>query len=215
MSDTEKKALCTFKGCVLNAHYLVLHPDPEVRYVGYACYQHAREHDYRPFRLVPMHPIGLAEKPSEEKSPPADSSLVIGSANGEHLRVVALKRTHPESAEFWESNWIDCAIDVSAGGFQGALNANLRAEELFAFRDALRQLGDHLAREALFETIEHWLTIRVVGDGRGQFQASCELRDAPEGNRLSFLLAFSREGLTPVMRALDAIVTAFPVLGRS
>jgi hypothetical protein len=215
MPELDTKETCTFGGCVLNAHFMVLHPDPEVRHVGYACYKHAREHDYRPFRLVPLHPIGPAErKLVSAPASPVERSLVIGSAGGEHLRIVVLKRAQSESDDFWEGNWLDCAIDVSAGGFQGAVNAPLRADELFAFRLALVQLQERLAREALFETSEEWLSIRVVTTAQTRYQARCELRDAPNGNRLSFSLVFSREGLNAVVQALDAIQGSFPVVGR-
>ena len=215
MSAPETKANCTFTGCVLNAHYMVLHPDPEVRYVGYACYKHAREHDYRPFRLVPLHPIGPAEPSAAEEPRSAKQSLVIGSSGGEHLRVVVLKRTRPEADGFWERNWLDCAIDVSAGGFQGSVNANLRAEDLLGFRDALDMLRDGRVREAIFETTQQWLTMQVTVAGEGKFQAECELRDDPKGNRLYFVMAFSTDGMASVLEALDGIVEAFPVIGRS
>lgn len=216
MSEAPGKANCTFEGCVLNAHYMVLHPDPEVRHVGYACYKHAREHDYRPFRLVPLHPIGPPEAVAKKKEAPGSSerSLVMGSAGGEHLRIVALRRQQPDSRDFWEGNWLDCAIDASAGGFQGAVNCHLRTEELFAFRDALRQLEDRLAAAAIFETAEQCLAIEVIRSTRTGFHATCELRDATAGNRLSFTLSFGGDGLLSVIASLDEMLRGFPVVGR-
>jgi hypothetical protein len=141
--------------------------------------------------------------------------LVLGSADGEHVIIEPRRRNYPDCSDYWDGNWIGCTIDVRAGGFRGSVNADLRTEEFVSFRDALRDLYDRLAGEAMFETMEHWLTIKIVGDGRGHFEAKCELRDDPGmGNRLEFALAFDQTDLPPVLRDLDAIVAAFPVVGR-
>jgi len=149
--------------------------------------------------------------------PTADSEarLVIGSPGGEHLVVEPTSRNYPECTDYWDGNWIRCAVDVRAGGFRGAVKADMRAEEFVAFRDALRRLYDELAGEATFETMEHWLRIAIVGDGRGHFEAKCELRDDPGmGNRLTFTLAFDQTYLPSMLRQLDAIVETCPVIGR-
>ncbi len=141
--------------------------------------------------------------------------LVVGAASGEHIIVEPRRRNCPDCVDYWDGNWIGCAIDVRAGRFRGSVNADLRAPEFVSFRDALRVLYDRLSGEATFETVEHWLTIKIGGDGRGHFEAKCELRDAPGmGNRLEFTLAFDQTDLPSILRGLDAIVDAFPVVGR-
>jgi hypothetical protein len=109
----------------------------------------------------------------------SETVFVIGSEASSHVKIRALGRTHPGRTDYWDGNWIRCVIDVRAGAFRGAVNCDLRNEEFLAFRDALRDLYDRLAGEATFKTMEQWLRIAVVGDGRGHFEAKCELRDDP------------------------------------
>lgn len=126
-----------------------------------------------------------------------------------------LRRNYPEVSDYWDGNWLGSSIDVHVGGFRGHVDADLRAEEFASFRDALRRLTEDLSGTATFETMEHWLTIRVSGDGRGHFEALCELRDDPGmGNQLRFTLAFDQTYLPAMLHELDAIVAAFPVVGR-
>lgn len=141
--------------------------------------------------------------------------FVLGAEASEHLTIHALRRSYPECDDYWDGNWIVCAVDVRVGGFRGHVDASIRAEELAALRDGLRRLHEHLTGEAKFETMEQWLSICVVGDGRGHFEARCELRDDPGvGNRLMFTLAFDQTFLPAMLRELDAIVHAFPAVGR-
>ncbi len=145
----------------------------------------------------------------------SETLLVIGSEANEYVSIHAVERSHPGCTDYWDGNWIRCAIAVRVGGFLGKVTSDMRSEEFLAFRDALHHLYGRLAGEATFETMECWLKISVVGDGRGHFEAKCELRDDPgSGNRLTFVLAFDQTYLPPVLRQLDAIVDAFPVLGR-
>ncbi|WP_394844908.1 hypothetical protein LZC95_48665 [Pendulispora brunnea] len=152
---------------------------------------------------------------SSSNSPSKDVVVMLGATDGEHLAVRARRRSHADCADYWDGNWLDCAIEVCAGGFRGSMNADLRAEEFVEFRDALGALHRRLAGTATFQTMERWLTIKVVGDGRGHFEADCELRDAPgTGNRLHCTLGFDQTELPLMLRGLDAIVDAFPVVGR-
>jgi len=85
--------------------------------------------------------------------PTADSEvrLVTGSPGGDRLIVEPTLRNYPACTDCWDGNWTRCAVDVRAGGFRGAFNADIRAEEFVAFGDALRSLYDQLAGEATFE----------------------------------------------------------------
>lgn len=147
--------------------------------------------------------------------PEEAARLVLGSEASEHLTVHSLRRNYPECGDYWDGNWLGCAVDARAGAFRGHVDASLRAEEFVAFREGVRRLYEQLAGEAKFETMEQWLSIRVVGDGRGHFEAKCDLLDDPGvGNRLTFTLAFDQTFLPKMLRELDGIIDAFPVVGR-
>jgi hypothetical protein len=141
--------------------------------------------------------------------------VTIGPPGGEHVTVEPLRRSHLGCTDYWDGNWIACAINVKAGAFRGQVDADLRAEDFVRFRDGLRRLYDELAGNATFATMEDWLAIDVRVDGRGHFEARCELRDDPGmGNLLTFSISFDQTQLPTVLRDLDAVVLRFPVLGR-
>ncbi len=145
----------------------------------------------------------------------ADYRVTIGPQDGEHLTVEPIRRNQPECNDYSDGNWLACAIDVKVGGFRGHVDADLRAEEFASFRNGLQRLYNQLDGEVTFETVEQWLTIHVAGDGRGHFEATCQLRDEPGmGNRLAFSLAFDQTYLPAVLRSLEAILHRFPVVGR-
>ena len=141
--------------------------------------------------------------------------LIIGLPDSEHLTIQPTRRSHPDCDDYWDGNWITCAVTVKVGGFRAKVDADLRAEELASFRGALAGIYEQLAGEAVFETMEGWLTIRICGDGRGHFEARCELCDEPGiGNRLFFKLSLDQTYLPTILQSLDNIMLRFPVIGR-
>lgn len=63
--------------------------------------------------------------------------------------------------------------------------------------------------------MEDWLRIDIDGDGKGHFRAVCEATDMPgTGNRLTFELELEQTDLPALIRALDQVCAAFPVVGR-
>jgi hypothetical protein len=144
-----------------------------------------------------------------------DFFVRIGSTLGHAVVVRATRRERPDATDYWDGNWIHADIEVAAGAFRGRYEAQLRAEEVHAFRDEMRALGSKLDGMAAFKTIEEWLRMQIVGDGRGHFRASCHAIDAPDGGtRLTFEVSFDQTELPAIVRALDRICDAFPVVGR-
>jgi hypothetical protein len=124
-------------------------------------------------------------------------------------------RSHPDATDFWDGNWLDCTAEVTAGAFHGRLDRSLRAGELDRFRGQLARLHETLTGEAVLETMEHWLMIRVAGDGRGHLEASCRLCDGPAlGNVLECRLSFDQTFLPTVVRQLETAMQTHPIVGR-
>ena len=147
------------------------------------------------------------------------SRLRIGGEETEYLLVQVLRRSHPQCDDFWDGNWIETRITLSAGGFRGRFRASLRSEEFVRFRAGLRRVYAS-PRTAIptsvaeFAALEEQLTIRVIGDGPGHFTAECVAVDeAGTGNRLEFTLRFDQSCIPALLTDLDALITAFPVKG--
>jgi hypothetical protein len=136
----------------------------------------------------------------------------IGREGSEYLRVRVLARAHPESGD-WEVNWLNAEVEIWAGGFRGRLGANLLAGELSTLRADLSRLYSFESREAAFDAYDGRLSIKIKGDGLGNFAAECEALDGV-GNRLTFSLLFDQTEIPPTLKGLDAVLKEFPFIGR-
>jgi hypothetical protein len=142
-------------------------------------------------------------------------SFRIGSPAREHVVVRPAYRERPDEPAYDDDNWVEATVEVAAGAFSGTFVANLRTDELVRFRDELRPLYESLAGRATFDSTEGWLRVDVWGDGKGHFTAACVANDQPGiGNRLAFKLAFDQTELPSMLRELDAVCEAWPVVER-
>jgi len=141
--------------------------------------------------------------------------VVVGDPSGDHLSIRVLGRLHPGADDFWDGNWLATPIEATVGGFQGRVGASLRADELQAFRDALQGLHSALNGEAVLESMEKWLTLRVAATSRGRLEVQGTLLDrAGDGNQLIFKIEGLDQSFLPrIIDSLEEVNTFFPVLG--
>jgi|SRR5215475_876485 len=141
--------------------------------------------------------------------------VLIGHDAGDHLSIRVLGRLHPDAADYWDGNWLVTPVEVVAGAFEGSVGASLRAEELRGFREAMQQLSRSLRGEALLESMETWLTLRVTAERSGHIAVSGKVADRPGiGNELSFRIeGLDQSYLPPIISALEEVETFFPVIG--
>lgn len=149
------------------------------------------------------------DDPSMER----EHALII-SDSSDSIVIRPLDRTHPECVDYWDGNWLRTSIEIRAGAFQGAVIADLRTVEFASFRRQLDQVWRELNGEALFESLEHWIELRIVGDGRGHFELRGILHDGPGGGTtLHFFMHFDQTSIPGMVAALDRIAARFPILG--
>jgi hypothetical protein len=140
--------------------------------------------------------------------------ILIGDAGGQHVRFIVLGRKHPDLFDHWDGNVLACEVEVAAGAFKAAFRADLRAEEFQAFRDQLDALLQSFEGAASFSTGDGQIAVTITGDARGQVSVKGEARDVPAGdNLLQFGFDVDQSGVNEACRSLDAIVSAFPVVG--
>jgi hypothetical protein len=141
--------------------------------------------------------------------------VIVGSDGGSFLKITLIGRSHPGTSDYWDGNWIRAAVEVKAGGFRVSVDGDLRADELAQFLDQLTRLQESLQGTAEFETMEGWLSIRVIGDGRGHMEVRCVIQDEPGiGNTLNCTLASDQTFTRTTLNQLAAAVQALPVIGR-
>ena len=146
---------------------------------------------------------------------PEEHRLVIGSLAEDHVTIEPVRRSYPDATDHENANWLGAVVALRAGTFRGEVDATLRADDFEQFRESLRKLHDRLEGEATFTTLEHWLAIRVMGDGKGHLVAQCVLRDeAAERNSLKLEIPVARESVPPMIQQLNEIIAQYPVIGR-
>ena len=140
----------------------------------------------------------------------------IGHSEYEFILIDVTSRSHPDADDFDDGNWLNAKVLVKAGGFSGAINGQLRAEELTFFRDGLNKLYRSLSGSAKFSTMEEWLSLEIDGDGKGHFALTGEIMDEVGlGNVLKFKFDFDQTFIPKVLNDLEKVIKTFPVLGKT
>jgi hypothetical protein len=142
------------------------------------------------------------------------ADIRIGGAERECVIVDVAARERPQSTDYWDGNWLHASVRVHVGGFDGRASGALRAEEFITFRDEVAALQQSLRGHATFSTMEDWITIKMMGNGRGHIEVTGQLHDEPGSvNRLMFRLELDQTHLPRVLAELDEVLIRFPVRG--
>jgi hypothetical protein len=140
--------------------------------------------------------------------------VLIGRAGGDHVSIRLLGRLYPDADDYWDGNWLRSSLEIEAGGFHGAVCASLRADEITSFREALEELYTTLSGEALFESMEEWLTLRIAVCGSGGLEIRGTVVDQLGiGNELHFEIAgLDQSDLPAIVAALRQAEASYPLL---
>jgi hypothetical protein len=143
----------------------------------------------------------------------ASTEVLIGDPSVEHALIRPVSRSNPGLFDDRDGNWIECEVEVVAGGFRGAFTADMRSEEFQAFMDQLSELGRTIDGAATFTTMEGQLTLSLTAEASGQIRVAGEALDlAGSGNRLAFGFDVDPTHLSSIARSLQALLAAFPVI---
>jgi hypothetical protein len=145
----------------------------------------------------------------------APPHVLFCSPAGDRVAIRVLRRLYPSANDYWDGNWLDTPLDVSVGRFKANIDAHLRGNELESFRMRLECLHESLAGEAVLESMEDWITLRVAINRAGHLHLTGVVSDSPGArNRLEFSIEdLDRSHLPPVLDALRSVAAAFPVVG--
>jgi hypothetical protein len=124
------------------------------------------------------------------------------------IRPVA--RRHPGLFDHRDANWIECECRIHAGAFRGDIRADLRSNELSAFLDDLRALGQSLDALAGLTPEEGRIALTLQRDDRGRVRAHGEAVDGD--NRLQFQFEIDPSSLPALCEALERALAVFPVV---
>jgi hypothetical protein len=143
------------------------------------------------------------------------SRIHIGGQDREFLSIEIVTRERSEpSGEYFDDNWLSCVIDVRAGGFRGSVPCSLLAEDFLRLREIARNLLNGTTDNPSFGTLEDWLRIDFLVDGRGGIELLGDLRDLGGGNRLRFVLRLDQSYLPSFITDLNRAIPEYPVIGQ-
>lgn len=136
----------------------------------------------------------------------------IGHSEHEFILLDVINRSYPSASDFYDGNWLNAKAVVKVGSFTGAVNGQLRADELASFQVKLMELYKSLSGSAKFLTLAGWLSFEVIGDGTGHFSCVGEVTDGfVQGNTLNFKLDLDQTFLPEILNSLEKVADAFPV----
>jgi hypothetical protein len=142
------------------------------------------------------------------------TEILIGDLSAQHVLIRPLSRSHPGLFDYWDGNWIDCEIEIAAGGFRGRFQADLRSEEFHTFSEQVEGLNRTIEGVASLTGMEGQIAVSLTGDGKGHVRVAGEAVDvAGTGNRLQFGFEIDQTCLPEISGSLEYLLAAFPVVG--
>jgi hypothetical protein len=140
--------------------------------------------------------------------------LIIGSRGGDHIALRPQCRSNPGATDYSDGNWLKVEVNVRAGAFHGNYVAELRVDEFRDFREQLVVLHESMKGEAVLNSREGWVSVRLAADRLGHVKAECEVRDEPGmGSRLLFTLHLDQTFIPTMVSAVDEVMQGYPLVG--
>lgn len=138
-------------------------------------------------------------------------TFIIGATENPRIEVSVLSYERTPTGEFYDDNWVNSAVSISAGGFTGQFAATFTTQDFVQFRAQLQPLFDTLIGQAQFNTLENQLEFTLVGNGRGGIDVTgCAIDHLGGENELRFGFSIDQTHLPQVLRGLNDLISEFP-----
>ncbi len=142
----------------------------------------------------------------------ASTEVLIGESSAQHVLIRPLSRSNAGLFDERDGNWIDCEVELVAGGFQGRFRTDVSSEEFQTFLEQVDGLSTAVDGTASLTTMEGQIALSLTGDGTGHVRVTGEAVDvAGSGNRLQFGFDMDDASLSGIARSLGYLLAAFPM----
>jgi hypothetical protein len=124
-------------------------------------------------------------------------------------------RQFPEAQDQWDGNWLNVTAHCGqAGASVWATGAILDTVGLLRFRDELERLHKTLSGEAVLESHEPNVRVRVTSsDGAGHLQVRVEITPEHLAQSHWFEFEIDQSYLPATVAQLESVLIEFPVKG--
>ena len=131
------------------------------------------------------------------------------------IEIDVLYRNYPNSSDYWDGNWVTSNINIKIPGYLVNFGANLRTDELRDFTNEIKLMSKLLKGKANLKNLENYLHIECEMDKLGKIIWTVETCfPAGYGAVLKFEFESDQSFLIRLIKELETILTAFPVIGK-
>ncbi|KGR76261.1 WapI family immunity protein [Ureibacillus sinduriensis] len=132
----------------------------------------------------------------------------------EKVEIEVVTRSHPNTTDYWDINWIDSKISVEIPGYVVQFHAALRTDEISDFLQGLKLMYSNLRGKAALNNLDNAIFFECEMDHLGKLKWLGETcYPAGYGALLKFEFSSDQSYLKKLIKELEAILSAFPVIG--
>ncbi len=130
------------------------------------------------------------------------------------LSLWVLARQYPDSADYWDGNWLDVVARVEASGaFVETRGSFLRNDELAAFVVQLERVQRDLTGDAELACMEPNLHVKVRCVSMGRIEMVISITPDHRAQSHAFTFEIDQSYLTSTLRECRRILARLPVVG--
>jgi hypothetical protein len=138
--------------------------------------------------------------------------LISGSPS--YLEINLIGRSHPESKDYTDGNWISSEVKTSIPGFTANVSLALRSDELLQFLEEISKVSSGLSNEAALRTMEDALYVKCDLDITGSIKWHCRITyPIGDGSVLNFSFETDNSQIQILKRQLENEMNLYPVVG--
>ncbi|MFD2892801.1 hypothetical protein ACFS5J_12345 [Flavobacterium chuncheonense] len=136
--------------------------------------------------------------------------------SGDFIRLKPINYNNYNSEMDWDKNWIKTKVEIKAGNFVGEYIAEFMTVDFENFEKQFSKLYENLKGIAVFNDLESYLELKIVGDGIGHFEVSVSACDKSgfKSSILKYILDFDQTDLQRMNIQLRKIINKFPIVGK-
>ena len=140
-----------------------------------------------------------------------DEKIFFGLSEGKSRVKIELIEALNQNSNFdWDKNYIRALVNFNNETFQEQFETQFMTVDFEKFKGDLKRIYQNFNGIARFECLDNYLEIVINGEGGVHFSIECLKNETHE---LTFELPFSRIQILSLIKQLEKITDAFPIIG--